>query len=479
MKLGTRIFLSFILIMGLGFTYPIHWVLKNMRIRYLEGVEEPLVDQANILAEWVGADIESHRFDPSRLHRVFNRLYSRDLSARIYNLFKKNVDVRVYIVRRSGRLVFDSEYRNNEGKDYSRWRDVSLTLAGKYGARTSRENRQNPTSTVLYIAAPILVKGEIWGSLTVAKPTTNINLFLKSAKPQVLKVAAFSLVAIIILSILFALWLTHPIKLLTQYARNVRDGKRVTLPRLGRSEIKDMGHAFEEMREALEGKKYVERYIQTLTHEIKSPLSAIKGAAELLEEDMPRDQRRRFLSNIRHETGRIQDFVDAMLEFSALETRKLLGEIKVIALKALVENVLERMRPVLLQKGLKVSNHVEDRAVVAGDPFLLKQAVSNLLNNAVDFSPQGDDIILRSEIDQGHTKLVMEDHGPGIPDFAMDKIFDKFFSLQRPESGKKSTGLGLTFVREVAGLHQGTIVLENLPEGGVRATLSLPHPKSW
>lgn len=476
MKLGTRIFLSFILIMGLGFTYPFNWVLKNMRIRYLEGVEEPLVDQANILAEWVGAEIETHRFDPSRLHRIFTSVYDRDLSARIYNLLKKNVDIRVYIVRRSGRLVFDSAHKGNEGKDYSHWRDVSLTLAGKYGARASRTNSQNPATTVLHIAAPIMVKGEIWGSLTVAKPTTNINFFLKSAKPQVFRVAAFSVLAIILLSILFSLWLTRPIKLLTQYARDVRDGKRVILPRLGRSEISDMGHAFEEMREALEGKKYVEKYVQTLTHEIKSPLSAIKGAAELLEEDMPMDQRRRFLSNIRHESARIQDFVDRMLELSTLEARKKLGEVKTILLKALVASVLERINPVISQKGLKILDQVEDQAVVVGDPFLLKQAVSNLLNNAVDFSSRGDAIIIRSEIDQRQLTLMIEDNGPGIPDFAREKIFDKFFSLRRPDSGKKSTGLGLTFVREVAGLHQGSVVLENLPESGVRASLSLPHP---
>ena len=69
---------------------------------------------------------------------------------------------------------------------------------------------------------------------------------------------------------------------------------------------------------------------------------------------------------------------------------------------------------------------------------------------------------------------MIEDHGPGIPDYARDKVFDKFFSLQRPDSGKKSTGLGLNFVREVAILHNGTVTLENRPDQGARATLTLP-----
>jgi two-component system sensor histidine kinase CreC len=69
---------------------------------------------------------------------------------------------------------------------------------------------------------------------------------------------------------------------------------------------------------------------------------------------------------------------------------------------------------------------------------------------------------------------MIEDRGPGIPDYARDKVFDKFFSLQRPDSGKKSTGLGLNFVREVTILHNGTVALENRPEKGALATLSLP-----
>jgi two-component system sensor histidine kinase CreC len=68
----------------------------------------------------------------------------------------------------------------------------------------------------------------------------------------------------------------------------------------------------------------------------------------------------------------------------------------------------------------------------------------------------------------------VDDEGPGIPDQYQEKVFDKFFSLQRPDTGKKSTGLGLNFVREVATLHGGEIRLENLPGKGLRAVLSLP-----
>jgi two-component system sensor histidine kinase CreC len=109
-----------------------------------------------------------------------------------------------------------------------------------------------------------------------------------------------------------------------------------------------------------------------------------------------------------------------------------------------------------------------------GDAFLITQAVMNLFQNALEFSPRGADIgvtLKRS----GETVVVeIRDQGPGIPEFARNKIFDRFFSIQRPDTRKKSTGLGLNFVREIALLHGGSIDVKNNPDFGVRAVLRLP-----
>ena len=108
---------------------------------------------------------------------------------------------------------------------------------------------------------------------------------------------------------------------------------------------------------------------------------------------------------------------------------------------------------------------------------MLHQALSNLIQNAADFSPAHSEIKLRAQIEGTMLALIVEDNGTGIPAFASGKVFDKFFSLQRPGNGKKNTGLGLNFVREVATLHNGKIELTNLPEIGVRAIMRLPLNK--
>lgn len=473
MKLGARIFFCYILIFAVCFYYPIHWVVKNLRTRYLESVEDPLVDQANILAGIVGLEMETDRFDSEKLYTAFETVYNRSLSAGIYDMVKTQVDMQIYITDTHGTIIFDSQNKANIGEDYSKWRDVRLTLEGQYGARTTRSDPEDPTSSVLYVATPLTVKGEIAGVLTVGKPTTNINIFLTDAKPRIFRVGILSLMAAAVFSLLASVWITLPIKRLTGYANGVREGKRMEFPKLDHSEIGEMGAAFEKMQEALEGKKYVEQYVQTLTHEIKSPLSAIRGAAELLEEKMQADQRARFLSNIRNEAHRIRQIVDRLLELSELENLKILRKIEKISFASLVNTVLESKQPMLSKKNLKAVVQIPDDIRVKGDSFLLHQAMGNLIQNAMDFSPDHSQIELTAHSDGKRVIFTVDDNGPGIPDYAKDKIFDRFFSLKRPDSGKKSTGLGLNFVKEVAILHNGKAKLENLPEKGTRGTLIL------
>ena len=136
---------------------------------------------------------------------------------------------------------------------------------------------------------------------------------------------------------------------------------------------------------------------------------------------------------------------------------------------------MESKRPLLSQKHLTCAPQIEEDATLRGDAFLLQQALSNLLQNAIEFSPDSGSIELRVRHHAERLHLIIEDSGPGLPDFAKEKVFDKFFSLQRPDTGKKSTGLGLNFVKEIAHLHHGVITLENRGDApGARAVLSLP-----
>ncbi|MBN2308742.1 MAG: two-component system sensor histidine kinase CreC [Candidatus Hydrogenedentes bacterium] len=478
MRIRSRLFIAFLILAGLGFYGLVDWVLDDLRPRYLETMEESMVDMATLLSSYVANQMDAGPAGTGspadELRAAFDVARKRSFSARIYEVTKTHINMRVYITDRNGIVVFDSDDGRDEGKDYSRWNDVVRTLRGEYGARATRGDPDDPTTSVLHVASPILIDGEIAGVLTVCKPADSVTQFLDMARWKITVAGLKAAVVVVLLGMAVSFWITRPIEKLTRYAKAVRDGRRVPPPRLGRGEIGALGQAFEEMRTALEGKQYVEDYVQTLTHEMKSPLSAIRGAAELLEEDMPPAQRRQFLANLRSESARIQGLVDRMLELSAIENRNQLAEVGPIDLAALIAEIAAGLQPVLSARGIAVDLAAARPVVIQGERFLLRQALVNLIQNAVDFSGDGATVSVSVAENAGWAEIAVVDNGPGVPAYALERVFDRFYSLQRPATGKKSSGLGLVFVREAATLHGGRASLENRPEGGAKATLILP-----
>jgi two-component system sensor histidine kinase CreC len=475
-SLRSRIFLSFTLLITISFFYLVNWIIGDLKPRYREAIEETQVDLAVVLASFVSEQISTNEIDTALFRRAYDRASQARFSARIYNLTKSRIDFRVYIANQSGTVIYDSDGGRDEGKDYSQWRDVMLTLRGEYGARTTRIRPDDPTSTVLYVAAPIKARdGSIIGCLTVCKPTDNSNIFIESAGSKIFWGALAVCLSVILLAIFTASQISKPIRQLTAYARAVRDGQRPNLPNLGKSEIGELGLAFEQMRDALEGKKYVEKYVQTLTHEIKSPLSAIHGAAELMNEEMPLEARQKFLGNIRNEAGRIRGLIDKLLQLSTLESRNALQEIEIIDINELISgDVIPAFDAAFKAKNVRLVFEAGDKHTIRGERFLVRQALSNLLQNALDFAPGGSQVGISATEQSGFVSIAIQDEGPGIPEYARERVFERFYSLQRPDTGQKSSGLGLSLVREVAELHQGSCSIENRSNGGTRATLNIP-----
>ena len=249
------------------------------------------------------------------------------------------------------------------------------------------------------------------------------------------------------------------------------------MPVVKSPDARTLGRALEDKRDALEDRKYVHSYVQTLTHEMKSPVAAIRGASELLEEaNVPEAQRTRFLTNIRTETERLQNIIDRLLALSAIESMKALENPKQIDLIRLIDEVCAVHLHTFEARNIELRRDDDGPHTIRGEVFLLEMALSNLLQNALEFSPDGGVVTIRTRhnADDRMIVITVEDDGPGVPDYALDRVFDRFYSLQHPTTGKKSSGLGLCFVQEAAKLHNGSAQLENRDPTGARATLRLP-----
>ncbi len=482
MTIRTRIFLVYLLLIGGGYLYLFTSILGAIRPRYLESMEATLIDTAAYLATVTETHLrEDDSIDVAPLRQAFDAAVARPLDAQIYTFHKTAVDLRLYLTDAAGRVLYDSEDGRDEGRDYSRWNDVLLTLQGRYGARATRLDPADEASLVIHVAAPVRRGDRVVGVLSLGKPTANINALVDAVRAKVLLAGALGGGLVIVTGLAFSFWITTPVEKLTAYARAVRDGRPASLPkRFAGREVGELRRAFDEMRAALEGKAHVERYTQILAHEIKAPLAAIRGAAELLAEDrgaMPAPQRARFLQNLLNESARIQAIVEKLLQLAALEARRGLVDPAPVELRALLEERLAALEPMLRTRGVSVTLNAPEPAAVVGERFLLAQAVGNLLQNALEFSPAGGSInVGLHPAASGGALVTVDDTGPGLPDYALPRLFERFYSLPRPDTGAKSTGLGLSFVREVAHLHGGEITLANRPVGGARATLSLARP---
>jgi len=236
--------------------------------------------------------------------------------------------------------------------------------------------------------------------------------------------------------------------------------------------LRVLGESLEQMRDALEGRKYVQSYVQSLSHEMKAPVAAISGASELLQEEMPEEQRTRFLTNIRTESARLQRLIDELVALSVIENRKKLEEPHRIDLSALVDRVVRQIRE--RSAAVTINHPAGQPAFVSGDEFLLENAVINLLQNAIEFAPADTTVTISVERQGKMVVVKILDEGPGIPAYAQNKIFDRFYSLARPSTGKRSSGLGLCFAREVANLHHGSVMVQNRRDSqGTEAVLTM------
>lgn len=458
----------------------IYLVQTQARESYAHIVEEILVDLAQLFSEQIQSDLSGQDISTASVQNwaaSFDRFKQRKFAAKILNVLKSTPNIDCYITNEKGIVVYSSRDNSEIGKDYSKWRDVSLTLTGQYGARSSREDKNNRMTSIYYVGAPILRGEKIIGTVSIIKArATIVNVLDYFFHKMILGVTAVVILALIFGALLF-FWITSPIENLKSYALRIAEGKKVPLPTMPHRELKELGGAFEHMRITVEGRKTIEKFVESLVHELKSPLAAIRGSAELMQEPMSEAQRDRFLKNILNESSRSHKVLETILSISGLESLTSLEKVESINLVELVEEAQDGLVAICKQGDITFENKFSKNTLpMQGDAFLLAQVIRNVLQNAVEFSEAGQKVTTEVLEADSNYILKISDTGCGIPDFAQKRLFEKFFSLARPRTGKRGTGLGLNFVREVVLLHKGEIrVVSPIEDGrGTRVEITLP-----
>lgn len=220
--------------------------------------------------------------------------------------------------------------------------------------------------------------------------------------------------------------------------------------------------------------------VSLMSHELRTPITSINGFAELLVIDKSlSEESREFLQIIRQESQRLSRMIDTFLEVSKLEA----GDKQTVAkapllINDLVHETILALQPIAKKKRIRLTERPQvGLPLVAADRGLITQVISNLVDNAIKYSPERTTVTLSTELETDAVRVTVEDRGYGIPPESIDRVWEKFYRVAREgqEAVDSSTGLGLSFVREVIEQHGGQISLESEVNRGSLFSFTLPR----
>jgi len=469
--LGFRVLLAFFVLSGLTAWFVLRVVLGEVKPSVREVVEELLVETANLVAEMAAEDMAQAR-DLAPLQARLQRFTQREVDARIWGVRKERLDLRIYLTDAQGKVLIDTGSPSSVGQDYSRWNDVLRTLRGEYGARTSAAQE----GVVMQVAAPVRgAKGELIGVVSVGKPVASLDRFIARTEARVGRLGALLLAASLLLGAGVTAWLVWNVRKLRAYALQVQAGSAAQAPVLA-GELGELARAMDAMRLRLEGREHWERRVRALTHELKSPLTGLRGAGELLQEPLPDADRERFARQVVEQSERLQSLVERLLELSKLEAQ-VATPTQRVRLDEVLQQVIQSCTPRLQQRQIQLQGaDALPPVTVRGDAEALHLLLHNLLVNALDFAPVGSCIELDLHRHGLEVSFSLRDHGPGVPPEVFGQLGEPYFSTTRPD-GRKGSGLGLAIAKQVAAWHRGSLRFEAAQPGlRVHFTLASHSP---
>ena len=480
LTIGVKVFLTY-LVIGSGIAwYLIDKTPEKLAKGIDKAAEEVMIDTANLLAQSLSVNSSSDQIDIDKFKTTIDQYLKRSINAQIYDFNKDKASLQIYITNEVGQVIYDSTGRYI-GEDFSNDRDVYLTLRGQYGARASAYDRSNkePTSNekAFYVAAPIYNNDKIIGSLTVVKPVSEFSAFSTAQKEQIEYYAAIILLGSLIFGAGISFIVSRSTNKLVDYTTRLSKGENAQSPNINQIEFKELSKAIEKLRLDLEDREYIEEFISTMAHELRSPITGIRLTAENLLLPMEEEQKEHFIKNILDANSRMDLLVTRILELSKLERRDKLDKTTKVSVNRLIKNTL--MSPAragdLKAKSIEIKYDIDQEVEIDVEQILAERALSNIIDNAISFAPQDSTIEIKVRESNKHVQIAVLDEGPGIPSYASNKLFSRFYSVARPDTGKRGNGLGLRFVKKIMQLHGGEVTLKNrFMTNGAEAILKFP-----
>jgi len=330
------------------------------------------------------------------------------------------------------------------------------------------------------------VNGESKGYIIVSEVANDILIAVEERKNFILTTVFLVALVIIIFSVFLNKYILKPIRSLVLYTKAIKEkDEKINKHEkylIRKDEVGQLSRSLNEMTDDLYKRiDIAETFSSDLAHEIRNPLTSLKGASEVLDNTSDAEKRKKLIKVISHDVERIErlitDYSQMLKDEASLSRAKMIK----IDLSRVVNSVVEDFNSDLsnLNKNIKIninySNLNGSKLNVLGVESKLEQIIANLLDNAVSFSPSNSKISVDCGIKKKEAQLIIEDEGPGFDAKNIDKVFNRFYS-NRPEKFGEHSGLGLNIVKNIIELHGGSIMASNLAgnKKGARIEVLLP-----
>ena len=286
-----------------------------------------------------------------------------------------------------------------------------------------------------------------------------------------------------LLGVVFIFIISHhliaPIKRTVSVVRRMGAGQlSLRVPAKGKDEYSVMAGALNDMAEKLSREdKTREEFVSNVSHEIKTPLAAIKVLSEsiLLHDTAPEEIYREFMQDINSEVDRMTNITNDLLALVKVDQREQGLNISKIELHDLVEEIMQRLSPLAEQKNIGLFFEATGPVQLNGDEIKLTLAISNIVENGIKYTPSGGTVRATVDADHQSATIIIQDSGIGIPEAEHDKIFNRFYRVDKTRDRETGgTGLGLAISRSTVLLHNGSIRLYSQQDEGSIFTIRLP-----
>ena len=330
------------------------------------------------------------------------------------------------------------------------------------------------------------LKGESKGYIVVSEVANDILLAVEERKNFILRTVFSVAIVILIFSVFLNKYILKPIRSLVLYTKAIKE-KDVKIGKhekylLRKDEVGLLSRSLNEMTEDLYKRIGIaESFSSDLAHEIRNPLTSLKGASEVLDTTLDNEKRKKLIKIISHDVERIERLITDYSQMLKDEASLSRAKMKKIDLSNVISSVVEDFNNDLLNSKKNIKINIDNSKLngyklnILGVESKLEQIIANLLDNAVSFSPSDSKILVICSVKNKKAHLIIEDEGPGFNEKNIDKVFNRFYS-NRPEKFGEHSGLGLNIVKNIIELHGGSIIASNQAgdKNGAKIEVLLP-----